>query len=56
LAVWDLDPVVPVMVTSTVEAEANLQESVDPPDPVTLFGVTVHAVLFVARLTMLVKP
>jgi hypothetical protein len=56
LTVWDLDPVVPVMVTCTVEANANLQESVDPPDPVTLFGVIVHAVLFVAKLTMLLKP
>jgi hypothetical protein len=33
-----------------------LQESVEDPDPLTLVGVRVHAVLLVAKLTTPLKP
>jgi hypothetical protein len=39
-----------------VPAEVNVQESVEDPEPVTLVGVRVHAVLLLARLTTLAKP
>jgi hypothetical protein len=34
----------------------NLQESVEGPDPLTLVGLRVHAVLLVAKLTKPLKP
>ncbi len=39
-----------------VPAVANVQDSVELPDPVTVAGETVHDVLFVARLTTPEKP
>ena len=42
--------------TCIVLAVANVQESVELPDPVTLAGVKVHAVLLLARFTTPAKP
>jgi len=39
-----------------VDAAANVQDSVELPDVVTLVGVRVHAVLLLARLTVPVNP
>lgn len=46
----------PVTVTWTVPAAAKVQESVELPEPVTLVGVRVHAVLLLARLTTPANP
>ena len=42
--------------TWTVDAELNVQERVPLPEPVTLDGVTVHAVLLVVKFTTPAKP
>jgi len=47
---------VPVTVTWTVPAAAKVQASVELPEPVTLVGVRVHAVLLLARLTTPANP
>jgi len=48
---------VPVTETCLVPAVANVQDSVELPDPVTLVGDTLHdAVVLVARLTIPAKP
>ena len=46
----------PVTPTWTVEAAANVQESVALPEPVTLVGATEQEVLLVVRLTTPAKP
>ena len=43
-------------VTVKVPVVVNVHESVAVPDPVTLVGVTVHAVLFAESATMPLKP
>jgi hypothetical protein len=43
-------------VTCIIDVDEKLQESVEPPEPLTLFGATLHEVLFVLRLTTLEKP
>jgi hypothetical protein len=52
----DLAPLVPVTVTWTVPAAAKVQASVEVPDPVTLVGPSVHAVLLLAKLTIPANP
>jgi hypothetical protein len=47
---------VPVTLTSTLRADANVHDSVALPEPVTLAGLTVHEVLLVERLTTPAKP
>jgi len=47
---------VPVTPTWNVPADANVHEKVELPEPVRLFGETVHAVLLVDRLTRPAKP
>lgn len=47
---------VPFTPTWTFDAAANVQERVEPPDPVTLVGARVQEVLLVARLTTPAKP
>ena len=42
--------------TWTVPADANVHDSVEVPDPVTLVGLTVHEVLLVVRATTPAKP
>ena len=39
-----------------METAANVHDSVELPDVVTLVGVSVHAVLLLARLTVPVNP
>jgi hypothetical protein len=56
VAACDFDPLAPVTLTWSVEAELKVQDSVALPDPVRLVGETVHEVLFVIRLTVPVKP
>jgi hypothetical protein len=51
----DLEPLVPVTVTWTVEAELKVHERIPLPVPVMLVGETAHEVLFVARLTIPAK-
>jgi hypothetical protein len=51
----DLEPLVPVTATWSVEAELKVHESTPLPDPVTLVGETAHEVLFVVRLTIPAK-
>jgi len=51
-----IDPLVPVTVTCTVETAANVQDSVELPEPVTLVGLSVHEVLLVDRLTVPPNP
>ena len=46
----------PVTVTWTVPAATKVQESVELPEPVTLVGLSVHAVLLLARLTIPANP
>ena len=46
----------PVTVTWTVPAAAKVQESVELPEPVTLVGLSVQAVLLLARLTIPANP
>jgi hypothetical protein len=43
-------------VTCTIDVDEKLQESVELPEPLTLFGATLHEVLLVLRLTTLEKP
>ena len=43
-------------VTTMFAAVANVHDSVALPEPVTLVGVTLHAVLSAVRLTRLVNP
>jgi hypothetical protein len=52
----DLEPLVPVTVIWTDEAELKVHERTPLPDPITLVGETAHKVLFVARLTVPAKP
>ena len=52
----DSEPLVPVTPTWTVEALGKVHDSVATPEPVTLVGETVHAVLLLARLTMPANP
>jgi len=47
---------VPVAVTWTVPAAAKVHESVELPEPVTLVGLRVQAVLLLARLTTPANP
>ncbi len=42
--------------TCTVEADANVQDRVALPEPVTLAGATEHEVLLVVRATTPAKP
>jgi len=53
---WERLLLVPVMATWTIDVEANVQERVEPPEPVTLLGDTLHEVLLVLRLTTPVNP
>ena len=53
---WESEALVPVRVTWIVPADANVQDRVALPDPVTLGGETEHAVLLVAKLTTSAKP
>ena len=46
----------PVTVTWTVEAVVKVHDNVEEPEPVTLVGVRVQAVLLLARLTTPAKP
>ena len=46
----------PVTVTRKLEANPKLHDSVKFPEPVKLVGATLHAVLFVAKLTTPAKP
>ena len=50
------DPLAPVTRTVSVPTGAKLQERLAPPDPVTLDGVTVQAVLFDDKLTSPANP
>lgn len=52
----DCEPLAPVTVTRMFDAVANVHDSVAVPEPVTLVGVTLHAVLSAVRLTRLVNP
>jgi len=54
--VRDWEPLVPVTVTTTLDAVVNVHDSVALPDPVTLDGVTLHLVLSAAKLTTPTKP
>ena len=51
---WEL--LEPVTVTTVFDAVVNVHESAELPEPVTLVGVMLHAVLSTVRLTMPVKP
>jgi hypothetical protein len=53
---WDSRAFVPMTPTWTVPPDANVHESVEEPEPVTLVGETLHEVLFVAKLTTPAKP
>ena len=46
----------PVTPTCTVPAVANVHDSVELPEPVTLVGESEHDVLFVVRATTPAKP
>jgi len=50
------DPLAPVRRTVSVTTGAKLQERLAPPDPVTLDGVIVQAVLFDDKLTTPANP
>ena len=50
------DPLAPVTRTVSVPTGAKLQERLAPPDPVTLDGVIVQAVLFDDKLTSPANP
>jgi hypothetical protein len=54
--VRDWEPLEPVTVTTMFDAVVNVHDSVELPEPVTLVGVMLHAVLSAARLTTPVKP
>jgi len=53
---WESAALVPVTATWNVPPVANVHESVELPDPVTLVGATEHDVLFVVRLTTPANP
>jgi hypothetical protein len=53
---WDREGLVPVTVTCMIAAEANVHDSVELPEPVSLVGVRVQAVLLLTRLTTPPKP
>jgi len=52
----DSEPLVPVTPTWTVETATKVQDSVAPPEPVTLVGATEQEVLLVVRPTTPPKP
>lgn len=56
VVLWDRLPFVPVTATCLVPDVVNVHVSVEVPEPVRLFGETVHEVLFVARVTIPMKP
>jgi hypothetical protein len=56
VATCDLDPLVLVTITWTVEAVLKVHASVALPDPVKLVGEIAHDVLLVVRLTSPVNP
>jgi hypothetical protein len=56
VVVWVSEPLVPVTATVTVDADENVHDRVVLPEPVTLVGETVQAVLLVVRLTVPAKP
>jgi hypothetical protein len=56
VVVWESEPLVLVTATGTVDADVNVHVRVVLPEPVTLVGETVQAVLLVARLTVPAKP
>jgi hypothetical protein len=56
VTLWERLPLVPVTPTWTVETAVNVHDRVELPDVVTLDGVSVHAVLLLARLTVPVNP
>lgn len=49
-------PFAPVTLTCTLPAELSVHESVELPDPVTVVGVMLQRVLFVARFTAPANP
>jgi hypothetical protein len=53
---WDREPLAPVTPTVTSDAVVNVHDKVELPEPVTLVGESVHAVVFVVRLTRPAKP
>ena len=46
----------PVTVTWIVDAVVKVHDNIEEPEPVTLVGLRVHAVLLLARLTTPAKP
>lgn len=52
----DWVPLVPITVTTMFDATVNVQDSAALPEPVTLVGVMLHAVLSAVRLTTLLNP
>lgn len=52
---WERFELVPVILTETVEADVNVHDRVELPEPARLVGFSVQAVLFVVRLTKLAK-
>jgi len=56
VAVCERPPMVPVTVTVTVPAAVNVHDSVELPNPVTVDGVRVHAVLSLVSATLPAKP
>jgi len=51
VAEWDREPLAPVTATVIFDDVPNVHDKVALPEPVTLVGETVHAVLFVVRVT-----
>jgi hypothetical protein len=49
-------PLVPVTATCIIDVDENVQESVELPEPATLFGAAEQDVLLVFRLTAPEKP
>lgn len=56
VAVCERVPLVPVTVTTSVPAVANVHDRVEVPDPVTLVGFNEQTVLLAVRPTAPVKP
>jgi len=56
VAVCERLPMVPVTVTVTVPATVNVHDSVELPNPVTVDGDRVHAVLSLVSTTLPAKP
>lgn len=54
--VCDSDPLAPVTRTVILLTDVKLQERLAPPDPVTVAGVRVQAVLFDDKLTIEANP